>query len=107
MKPKPRFRCCILIGMRELKDRMMNREMNATLLCEPDFIGSVDIWDDEARLYAFASAETRDRILKEAKKIGFTTAGKTHEPVMLRNSDLNRPHLNRLKGYDFQREYYK
>ena len=107
MRIKPRFRCCMLIGNRELKDSMKKREMNSSLLGEPDFIGSVDIWDGDARLYAFSTAEALERMLKEAKKIGFTTAGKTHEPVMIRNSDLNRPHLNRLRGYDFQREYYK
>ena len=107
MKIKPRFRCCMLIAKYELKDSMKNKELNSSLICEEDYIGSVDIWDDEARLYAFSTVETMERMLKEAKKIGFTSAGKTHDPVMIRNSELSRPHLHRLKGYNFQREYYK
>ena len=104
---KPRIRQGIIIGKAELKDSFKRRELVSVLICMHEYIGYVDIFDETARLYVFSSDAGACKALREAKKMGYRTAGRVDEQIFIRNSDLNRPHLNRLRGYEFQREYYK
>ena len=104
---KRRFRQGIVIGAAELRDRFMKMELVSTLICMSAYIGYVDIYDETARLYVFNSEDGARIALREAKKIGYRTAGAVEGPIHISNADLHRPHLNRLRGYDFQREYYK
>ena len=107
MGTRKKIREGIVIGSAELQDSRMKREWHTTLICMNEYVGFIEIYDGTARLYVFSSEDGAKRALREAKHIGYRTAGRVADSIYIKNSDLNRPHLNRYRGYDFQREYYK
>lgn len=107
MGTRTKIREGIVIGSAELQDGMMKREWHTTLICMSEYIGFMEIYNGNARLYVFSSEDGAKSALREAKNIGYRTAGRVVESLFIKNSDLDRPHLNRYRGYDFQREYYK
>ena len=107
MATKTKIREGIVIGSAELKDGRLKREWHTTLICMSEYIGFVEIYDGNARLYVFSSKDGAVMALREAKNIGYRTAGMAVGPIYIRNADLHRPHLSRYRGYDFHREYYK
>lgn len=106
---KPRFRHGVVIATRELRDRYMTRELASDLLINAGYIGYKDIWSGEARLYIFDNPDDAAKIVKEARRIGFETAGPAADVIRIRNSDLERPHLNRMKrrSYSYMKELYR
>ena len=104
---KPRFRKGAVIGLDELKDKGMKRELDTELSMSKEYIGFFDHEDYKARVFIFENEEGMKRFIKEAKKIGYIV-GEVAEIISIRNSDLQRPHLNNYKnGYSFYKELYK
>lgn len=106
---KPRFRNGVIIGTEELRDRYMKMELNSDLNSNSGYIGYADIWDGTARLYVFDNPNDASKIVKAARSIGFRTAGPATEVISVRNSELERPHLNRKNRstYSYIKELYR
>ena len=103
-----KFRHGIAIGLSELKaDKAAARELNTEMLMHPGYVGFFDDNDMMARVYIFTSKESADDILKESKKMGFRTVGGVEEPFLIRNADLERPHLKYVTKSNWYRELYK
>ena len=106
-EPKTRMREGIVIGTAELQDGLKRKELNTTMLMIPEYIGFTEVFDGTGRLYVFSTKEAADYALRESKHIGFRSAGRVDGAIYISNADLNRPHINKYRGYDFMREYYK
>ena len=108
-KMHTRIRAGILISIEEIKDRMRHErlELWSIVQNEPEYIGYMDIWNGTGRVYIFGSPEAAARILKEIRKAGYETCGPILESVMIKNSQLERPHLSAYRGHAFLRELYK
>lgn len=103
-----KFRHGIAIGLLELKaDKAAARELNTELLMHPGYVGFFDDNEMMARVYIFTSKESANDILKESKKMGFRTVGGVEEPFLIRNADLERPHLKYVTKSNWHRELYK
>lgn len=104
---KARHRSAMGIGTEELKDKAKAAEFQTELLMISGYIGYVDIWDGSLRMFVFATKDSASSAIKAAQEIGFRSAGDICDFVAIRNSDLNRPHLNKKKGHSYYRELYR
>ena len=97
-----------IVGMSELKNKTMKRELATELLMSNEYIGYIDIWEDTARCFIFTSKDGADAVLRSAKQIGYETAGAIEEGIYIKNSELERPHLSRIRNHHtFMKELYK
>lgn len=107
---RKRLRYGMGIGLEEYNSGniKMTRDFRAELMTSSGYIGYFDTWNDTLRVFAFEDPKSRDRALKEARSIGFDSAGKIEGGLFISNVELQRPHLQniRSKGY-FYREYYR
>ena len=97
------------IGLEEYsRDNIrMVRDFQSELMTSPGYIGYFDTWGT-LRVFVFEDANSRNRALREAKSIGFDSAGKIVGELFVSNAALQRPHLEtmRSKNY-FYKEYYR
>lgn len=104
---KIRFRKCAAISIEELDDRMKQRELHTELSMIGGYVGYLDIADYGVRIYAFANADDATRFIREARKIGFSSAGEVEGTIAIKNTELQRPHLKYMPRNIFLRELYK
>lgn len=104
---KVKFRKAVAIGLTELSDKVRNKELVTELAMNSGYVGYMDIEDYAVRIYAFSDIESAEALVKEARKIGFRTAGMVEESLALKNSDLLRPHLKYMPKSVFLKELYK
>lgn len=104
---KTKFRKCAAIGLEDLNDRRKILELNTELAMIGGYVGYLDIEDYGVRIYVFTDADSATRLVKEAKKIGFYSAGEVEGTMALKNTELQRPHLKYMPRKIFLRELYK
>lgn len=106
---RKRLRYGMGIGLEEYSSRNIDmvRGFQAELLISAGYIGWFDTWGT-LRVFVFEDMKSRDRALKEARSIGFGSAGQIDGELFICNSSLQRPHLEtmRSKNY-FYKEYYR
>lgn len=106
---RKRLRYGLGIGLEEYSSRNigMVRDFQAELLNSRGYIGYFDSWGT-LRVFVFENAQSRNRALREAKDIGFSSAGTIVGELFIGNSEMKRPHLQLAGRKDtFYREYYR
>ena len=105
---KAKFREGAIIAIDELDDKYMKKELDTELLMNDSYIGYTDIWEDTARLFIFSTSQGVADFIKAARQIGYRTTGRVSDIIHMKNSDLKRPHLNKIRSrYSYMRELYK
>lgn len=105
---KPKFRSGMAIGLDELRTNMTEaRDLMAELLIEPGYIGFIDAEDPKMRVYVFKDRQSKEKLLRFAKKLKFRTAGSVLDAVHVRNEDLQRPHMRYISKDVYYKELYK
>ena len=106
--PKKKFRYGVIIATFELGNKEKLRELQTENAMIDEYIGISPIWNGTAYIWVYQNKEAAERALREAKKIGFHSAGLTDEPIYVSNRSLMRPHLRKSKNHAaFMRELYK
>lgn len=86
----------------------MVRNLQAELLTSAEYIGYFDAYEGKLRVFVFDTESDRDKALREARKIGFTSAGACEGILSASNADLQRPHLKTIKNKNtFYKELYR
>ena len=86
----------------------MVRELQAELFISSGYIGYTDVYEKTGRLFVFEGPDSRDKALKDARSIGFGSAGSVVGNVFVSNAALQRPHLQNYRSKDqFYKEYYR
>ena len=84
------------------------RDLQAELMSNGDYIGYFDTYGGSLRVFLFDNESGRDKALKEAKQIGFTSAGKCEGVISVSNAEIKRPHLDNIRNsHAFYRELYR
>lgn len=84
------------------------RELMTELLSSEKYIGYFDTWEDTLRVFVLEDSEAAARMLREARSIGFESAGMVDGIIAVSNSQLQRPHLKHLRrSYNYYKEYYR
>lgn len=105
---KPKFRAGMAIGIEELKESESKaRDIMAELLMNPGYIGYIDAEDPKMRVYVFKDGNSREQMLRLARKMGFRTAGSIQDAVYVSNEVLHRPHMKYVSKDNFYKELYK
>ena len=104
---KTKFRKCAAISIEELDDRMKYIELHTELSMIGGYVGYLDITDYGVRIYAFTNADDATRFIREAKKMGFYSAGEVDGAMAIKNTELQRPHLKYMPRNIFFQELYK
>ena len=104
---KARIRKAAAIGLNEISDRTKTRELVTELAMISGYIGYIDVEEFGVRVYVFTDAESAEKMIKEAKKIGFRTAGEVEGTIVIKNTELERPHLKYMPKKAFLKELYK
>lgn len=104
---KTRIRKAAAIGLSELSDSLKRRELVTELSMISGYIGYLDVVDYGVRVYVFTDSDAAEQLVKEAKKIGFRTAGEVEGTIMIKNTELERPHLKYMPKKVFLKELYK
>ena len=104
---KARIRNAAAIGLNEISDRTKTRELVTELAMICGYIGYIDVEEFGVRVYVFTDAESAEKMIKEAKKIGFRTAGEVEDTIVIKNTELERPHLKYMPKKIFLKELYK
>lgn len=102
-----RFRKGAAVALEELSDKRKKKELVTELAMISGYVGFIDIEDYGVRVYVFTNDESAQAMVKEARKIGFRTAGEVEESLALKNTELQRPHLQYIPKDSFLRELYK
>ena len=102
---RKRLRYGMGIGLEEYSSRNIDmvRDFQSILLILAGYIGWIDIWEKTLRGFVFEDAVTRDKALKEARSIGFESAGTIEGELFVSNAVLERPHL---KSLNTKKQYY-
>ena len=104
---KSKIRKAAAIGLLELSDSYKRRELVTELAMISGYIGYLDFDDYGVRVYVFTDSDSAERLVKEAKKIGFRTAGEVEGTIVIKNTELERPHLKYMPKKVFLKELYK
>lgn len=105
---KPKFRTGLAVGLEELReDDSKARDLMAELLMEPGYIGFIDTEDPKMRVYVFKDRQSKEKLLRFAKKLELRTAGSVLDTVHVRNEDLQRPHMKYISKDVYYKELYK
>ena len=107
---RKRMRYGFGVGLEEYSRRNigMVRDLQAEILTSEDYIGYFDAYEGTLRVFVFDREAERDRILKEARRIGFDSAGGCEGILSISNADLQRPHLNKIRNNNtFYKELYR
>ena len=84
------------------------RTLQSEILALRGYIGRFDTWERTLRVFVFEDAVSRDKAVRTARSIGFSSAGKVDGNIFISNADLERPHLQNYKAKTlFYREYYR
>lgn len=106
---RKRLRYGMGIGLEEYSSRNIDmvRGFQAELLISAGYIGWFDTWGT-LRVFVFEDVKSRDRALKEARSIGFGSAGQIDGELFISNAVMKRPHLkNANSKTQFYRELYR
>ena len=108
MKKKIRFGMGISTEEYCPQNRDMARDFIAECLTHAGYLGFFETWDGTLRVFTFEKQEQAECMVKEAKRIGFATAGMIEGLVIVSNEDLQRPHLQNIRNkYSYYKEYYR
>ena len=84
------------------------RDLQAELLTSKEYIGYFDAYEGTLRVFVFDTEADRDKVLREAKRIGFKSAGPCEGVLSVSNADLKRPHLKTINNKNsFYKELYR
>lgn len=104
---KPKIRRAAAIGLTELSESNKTRELATELVMIDGYVGYIDADDYGVRIYIFEDAASAKSFVREASKIGYRTAGDVEGSLIVKNTELERPHLRYLPKKSFMRELYK
>ena len=107
---RKRMRYGLGVGLEEYSpnNRNMVRDLQAELLTSQGYIGYFDTYEGTMRVFVFDKEDERDRIVKEARSIGFGSAGLCEGIISISNAELQRPHLDKIKNRNtFYKELYR
>lgn len=101
-----RLRYAMGIGLEEYSSRNIDmvRDFQSALMMTSGYIGWFDTWEKTLRIFVFEGSISRDKALKEARSIGFTSAGDIDGELFVSNAVLKRPHL---KNVSTKKQYYR
>ena len=106
---RKRLRYGMGIGLEEYNSGNINmvRDIQSELMMSAGYIGYFETWGT-LRVFVFEDPKSRDRALKEARSIGFDSAGVIDGELFISNAALHRPHLqNYRRKEQFYKEYYR
>lgn len=105
---KKKIRECAAISLQEIKeDQTRLRELATEVVMLAGYIGFIDVESYGVRVFVFQTGGDADRLVEEAKKMNYRTAGRVEGFTFIRNSSCERPHLDKVPKSWFYSELYK
>lgn len=104
---RSKLRSGAAIALAELNDRSRHSELVTELAMNSGYIGFFDCEDPRVRVYVFTNQTSSEQLIKEAKRMGYRTIGGVDGAVIVKNTDLQRPHLKFIAKDNWHKELYK
>lgn len=97
-----------IISLAEVNDdKLRAKELVTELAMITGYVGFLDNPGEDMRIYFFTDEDSADQLVKEARKMKFRTAGHYTDWIWIKNTELQRPHLQYMPKERFYKELYK